>query len=143
MRVLTVAALGMGIILTLAPALLRTWIGPATSSDIWVPGSRYTISAILLIDAIAIAGVDAFLRRPNISLRRARRATVVLLLVIGLSLGWSTGFRYPNLRSGNAPWPRTHAGLAHNHDAGRTVVTDPAVTNVPLAGLTARAAAGT
>jgi hypothetical protein len=131
--VLTVAALGMGIILTVAPALIRTWIGPATSTDIWVPGSRYTASAILLIDAVAIAGVDAFLRRTNISLRRARRGTVVLLLVAGLSIGWSTSFRYPNLRSGNAPVSRTQAGVAHNHDARRTVETDPPATNVSLA----------
>jgi hypothetical protein len=132
-RVLTVAALGMGIILTVVPALLRTWIGPATSSDIWVPGSRYTTSAILLIDAIAIVGVDAFLRRTNIHPGRARRATVVLLLIIGLSIGWSTSFRYSNLRSGNAPLSRTQAGVARNHDAGRAVVTDPPVTNGPLA----------
>jgi hypothetical protein len=131
-RVLAVAALGLGVILTIVPALLRPWIGPAASSDIWVPGSRYTASAILLIDGIAIAGVDAFLRRTNISRRRARRG-VVLLLVIGLSIGWSTSFRYSNLRSGNASLSRTDPGVARNHDAGRTVVSDPPVTNVPLA----------
>ena len=32
------------------------------STSIWVPGCRYTASAILLIDAVAITGVDAFLR---------------------------------------------------------------------------------
>jgi hypothetical protein len=129
-RVLTVAALGMGVILTVVPALLRPWIGPATSTNIWVPGSRYTTSAILLIDGIAIAGVDAFLRRTDISLRPARRATVVLLLVIGLGIGWSTSFRYPNLRSGNASLSQAHAAVARNHDAGRTVVPDPPTTNV-------------
>jgi hypothetical protein len=129
--VLAAAAVGMGIILTVVPALLRSWIGPATSSEIWVPGSRYTASAILLIDGIAIVGVDAFLRRTDIPLRRARRGTVVLLLVIGLSIGWSTSFRYPNLRSGNASLSRTDPGVARNHDAGRTVVSDPPVTNVP------------
>ena len=131
--VLAVAALGMGVILTIVPALLRTWIGPATSTDIWVPGSRYTTSAILLIDGIAIAGVDAFLRRTDIPLRRAGRGTAVLLLVIGLSIGWSTSFRYPNLRSGNAPLSRTQAGVVRNLDAGRAVVTNPPVTTLPLA----------
>jgi hypothetical protein len=115
-RVLAIAALGMGVILTVVPALVRTWIGPATSTDVWVPGSRYTASAILLIDAIAIAGVDAFLRRTNIHPRRAGRATVVLLLVIGLSIGWSTSFRYPNLRSGHPPLSRTHAGVGAARD---------------------------
>lgn len=108
-RVLAVAALGMGVILTVVPALLRTWIGPATSTDVWVPGSRYTASAILLIDAIAMAGADALLRRTNIPLPRTRRGTVVLLLVIGLGIGWSTSFRYSNLRSGNASWSRSYA----------------------------------
>jgi hypothetical protein len=64
-RVLAVAALGMGVILTVIPALLRFWVAGAASSDVWVPGSRYTASAILLVDAIAVVGVDAFLRRTD------------------------------------------------------------------------------
>ncbi len=83
-RSLTVAALVMGLILTVIPALARYWIGPAVGDARWVPGSRYTTSAILLIDVIAIAGVDAFLRRSDV---RVRRGAVVLLLVAGLGLG--------------------------------------------------------
>jgi hypothetical protein len=121
-RVLAIAALGMGVLLTVVPALVRTWIGPATSTDVWVPGSRYTASAILLIDAIAIAGVDAFLRRTSIHPRRAGRATVVLLLVIGLSIGWSTSFRYPNLRSGNAALSRTQADVGAARDVASSAL---------------------
>jgi hypothetical protein len=114
-RVLAVAALGMGVILTVIPALLRFWVAGAVSSDVWVPGSRYTASAILLIDAIAVVGVDAFLRRPDIR-RRGLRLAAVLLLVAGLGIGWSTSVRYSNLRSGSPSSSRTYAGLGSAHD---------------------------
>jgi hypothetical protein len=74
----------------------------------WVPGSRYTASAVLLIDVIAIAGVDAFLRGGNARLWRARRSAPALLLIAGLIIGWGSSFRYDNARSGSAPWSRTY-----------------------------------
>jgi hypothetical protein len=43
----------------------------ALSTSVWVPGSRYTASAILLIDGVAITGMDAFLRGKVIQFRRA------------------------------------------------------------------------
>lgn len=110
MRSLTAAALVMGLILTVVPALLRYWVGPAASDTRWVPGSRYTTSAILLIDVIAIAGVDAYLRR---SQARVRRGALVLLLVAGIGLGWGTSFRYLNVRSVNVPWSQTYASFDH------------------------------
>ena len=109
-RSLTAAALVMGLILTVIPVLLRYWVGPAASDARWVPGSRYTTSAILLIDVIAIAGADAFLRRAG---GRVGRGAVVLLLVVGLGIGWSTSFRYLNVRSGNAPWSQTWSSFDH------------------------------
>jgi hypothetical protein len=107
-RALAVAALGMGMILTIVPALLRFWVAPAASSTIWVPGSRYTASAILLIDGLAIVGVDAYLRRAADGQRRARGAAVLLLIGV-LGLGWGSSFRYSNLRSTSVPWSRTYA----------------------------------
>ena len=56
-------------------------------------------------------GVGAFLRRTDIRRQRGLRLAAVLLLVAGLSIGWSTSFRYSNLRSGGASWSRTYAGL--------------------------------
>jgi hypothetical protein len=108
LSVLAGTSLGMGLILSIIPAVLRFWVAPAVSTGIWVPGSRYTTSAILLIDGIAIAGVDAFLCRRNIQFRRAWRCAPVLLLVLGLSTGWVSSFRYNNVRSGVAPWSRTY-----------------------------------
>jgi hypothetical protein len=59
---------------------------------------------------LAVVGVDAFLRRPDIR-RRGLRLAAVLLLVAGLGIGWSTSFRYSNLRSGSASWSRAYTGL--------------------------------
>jgi hypothetical protein len=106
--VLAAAALVMGLILSIIPALVRFWVAPAVSTGTWVPGSRYTASAILLIDVIAIAGVDAFLRGGNTRLWRARRSAPALLLIAGLIIGWGSSFRYDNARSGSAPWSRTY-----------------------------------
>jgi nitroreductase len=82
---------------------------------VWVPGSRFTTSAILLIDAIAIAGEDAWLRRTGIPGGRLWRAAAVLLLAAGLGIGWCTSFRYANLRSAGVPWPRAYVGFAQRH----------------------------
>ena len=77
---------------------------------------------------LAVVGVDAFLRRPDIR-RRGLRLAAVLLLVAGLGIGWSTSFRYSNLRSGSASWSRTYAGLGSAHDvapsAPRALDSDP------------------
>jgi hypothetical protein len=107
-RVFTVTALTMGMILTMVPALIRFWVASAASTDLWVPGSRYTASAILLIEATAIVGVDARLRRPGLRPGPGGRGATILLLVAGLSIGWSTSFRYPNLRSASLPWSQTY-----------------------------------
>jgi hypothetical protein len=98
-RMLTGTALAMGLILTVVPALIRVWVPLAASSDLWLPGSRYTASAILLIDGIVIAGVDAFLRRGDGPAGHTARHAAVVLLIAALSIGWLTSFRYPNLRS--------------------------------------------
>jgi hypothetical protein len=95
----------------MVPALIRFWVASAASTDLWVPGSRYTASAILLIEAIAIVGADARLRRPGLRPGpgdRGWRGATILLLVAGLSIGWSTSFHYPNLRSASPPWSQTH-----------------------------------
>jgi hypothetical protein len=101
---LALTALGMGLILTIIPALLRYWVPGAATTTVWVPGARFTTEAILLIDVIAIAGADAVLRRPAAEVGRIRSVAVVAVLIAGLGLGWSTSFRYHNLRSGNPPW---------------------------------------
>jgi hypothetical protein len=105
---LALAAMGMGLILTVIPALLRYWVPGATSTDVWVPGARFTTEGILLIDVVAIAGADAVLRRPMADLARLRSVAVVAVLVAALGIGWATSFRYHNLRSGNPPWSQTY-----------------------------------
>jgi hypothetical protein len=117
LRVFVAAAMGMGLILSIVPALVRAWVAPAVSTSIWVPGSRYTASAILLIDAVAITGVDAFLRGKIIQFRRAWRCGPVLILIIGLGIGWMSSFRYNNIRSAGPPWSQTYQrALARQRD---------------------------
>ncbi|HEY7145421.1 MAG TPA: hypothetical protein VH637_14355 [Streptosporangiaceae bacterium] len=106
---LAAASLGMGLLLAIIPALLRYWVPGTPSTSLWVPGSRYTASAILMIDQLAIAGADALLRRRPASLPRARAAVVVTVLVAGLGTGWVTSFRYHNVRSASVPWSREYA----------------------------------
>jgi hypothetical protein len=107
-RVLAAAALSIGLILTIIPAVLRFWVAPAVSTATWVPGSRYTTSAILLIDGIAIVGVDAFVRRRSARGQPAWRRVPVLILVVVLGIGWVSSFRYSNVRSGGVAWSRTY-----------------------------------
>lgn len=64
----------------------------------------------------SFVGVDAFLRRTDIRRQRGLRLAAVLLLVAGLGIGWSTSFRYSNLRSGSASWSRSYAGLGSPRD---------------------------
>jgi hypothetical protein len=91
------------------------------STSIWVPGCRYTASAILLIDAVAITGVDAFLRGKIIQFRQAWRCGPVLILIIGLGIGWVSSFRYNNVRSAGPPWSRTYIGYERALPATRPV----------------------
>ncbi|HLX50914.1 MAG TPA: hypothetical protein VKS82_21510 [Streptosporangiaceae bacterium] len=109
-RAFTVAALTMGVILSIFLVMYRHLIGTEASSDLWVPGGRYATMGILLLDCIAIAGVGAYLRRKSTVQHLARRAIAIALLVAGLGTGWATSFRYHNVRSKNPPWSKTYIG---------------------------------
>lgn len=110
----------MGLTLAIIPALLRYWPSVAASSDLRLPGDRFTTSAVLLIDAIALIGADACLHRTNIRLSRStiRPRIAALLLIAGLSVGWSTSFRYPNVRSADPPWSQTY--ISFGRGTGRS-----------------------
>jgi hypothetical protein len=132
-RALAVTALGMGVILSIIPALIRFWVAPAASTSTWVPGSRYTASAILLIDVIAIAGIDAFLRGGTARLWRAWRGVPALLLIAGLAIGWASSFRYDNVRSGGVPWSRSYRSYERALPRQRGITAAEAVPLVPSA----------
>lgn len=109
-RLFLATALLTGLVLTVFPAAVRFWVTKPPShwlGRIWLPGSRFTVCAILLIDAAGVAAVDDWLRRA----RRLRPgpALAALLLVAGLSTGWLTSFRYPTLRSAGLTWEHTMA----------------------------------
>jgi hypothetical protein len=106
-RLFVTAALVTGLVLTAFPVLIRFWVTQPVSaqvSRVWLPGSRFTVCPVLLIDAAAVVAVDARLRQG-----RARLGSVlaVLLLVVGLGTGWLTSFRYPNMRSTAPLWQQT------------------------------------
>jgi hypothetical protein len=107
-RTFVVAAMVMGLLLTLIPAMDRSRVTVAAGgvAPIWVPGDRYTIAPILLIDAVAVVAVDAWLRRGG-TFRTStwqRRAACAVLAVLVVT--WAADFRYGDLRSKYQPWPQ-------------------------------------
>jgi hypothetical protein len=106
-RLFLVSALLTGLVLTTFPAAVRYWVTQPVAprvSRIWLPGSRFTVCATLLIDACAVVAVDDYLRRAR---GAAGPALAVLLLAAALGTGWLTSFRYPTLRSQAPAWTRT------------------------------------
>jgi hypothetical protein len=106
-RVFMATALVTGLVFTAVPVLIRFWVTEPVSSQIsrvWLPGSRFTVCPVLLIDAAAIVAVDACLRQ---GWARLGPVLAVLLLAAGLGTGWVTSFRYPNMRSTGPLWRQT------------------------------------
>ena len=121
-RLLAGAALVCGLLLATAAATLSVWVTTDSVHFHIEPGSRYTTLPIFLMQAAVIVAVDNVARRARDRVRsddqaaafgvtpwtgwvRARGATVaVATLVLMLSVGWVTDFRYGNGRAGGAPW---------------------------------------
>lgn len=107
-RLFLVTALLTGLLLTVFPAAVRFWVTKPPShwlGRIWLPGSRFTVCAILLIDAAGAAAVDDWLRRARGL--RAGPTLAAVLLVAGLGAGWLTSFSYPTMRSTGVTWEHT------------------------------------
>src|SRR5204862_4124065 len=82
-RVLVLAALLLGLIFTLVPALVHGDVANLALSPtaLETRGSRYAQVPILLIDSALIVAVDAYLRRRGLRLERVAHATAAALLV--------------------------------------------------------------
>jgi hypothetical protein len=129
-RLFLAAAALAGLVLTVFPATIRFWVTvppAAPLSQLWLPGSRYTVCAILLLDAAALVAVDACLRRlrwqrapggragrwpggwrwPGWRQAGPLLAAITVLAVLGA--GWVTSYRYPNLRSTGRTWAQITA----------------------------------
>jgi hypothetical protein len=105
-----VTCLGLGLALTLVPAMVRGWVtAPVPAAAVWIPGSRYAVVPILLIYSAAFVAADALPARPGAGPRRWLAPTALLLV---LAVPWATDFRGANLRSSYPPWPLTVSRLA-------------------------------
>lgn len=125
-RLFVVVAVTAGLAQTLLAAALTpapyvgsaVTVAPTATSE---EGSRYTLMAIMALDAAAIVAVDALARRHGgiraaiatrsrylaESLPVGRRLVVmgaVAALVIGLAATWAPDYRYPTQRSASVSW---------------------------------------
>jgi hypothetical protein len=113
-RLFTVAALVTGLLLAAVAATLSPWVTTLPIHFHIEPGSRYTTLSLFGMEATAIAAVDWAVRRagdggPAARAARPRAAAAaVVALVLVLSVGWITDFRYPDGRAGAPGWSRVY-----------------------------------
>ncbi|MGE5131290.1 MAG: hypothetical protein ACM32E_00085 [Gemmatimonadota bacterium] len=110
-RLFLAAATVLGLVLTVFPVMIRYWVTLPVSvpvSRVWLPGSRYTVCSVLLIDASAVVAVDAAVRR-RAGRSRLTPAVAVTVLAAVLAAGWVTSYRYGNMRSTAPVWAQTVA----------------------------------
>jgi hypothetical protein len=100
-RMFVVASLITGFLFTAFGAGLSSWVTTARVLETGEPGSRYTTLPIFLIDAAAIVAVDSLIRHKD----RRQVVAAVTALVMVLSVGWVTDFRYQGWRSSATYWP--------------------------------------
>jgi hypothetical protein len=106
-RVFVVVALVTGFVQTVFEATITHYVVYQVPTSIFLPAARYSTIPIMLIDAIGIVAVDAYIRRRAI----APLLTAGVLTCV-LAFGWSTDFRYQTTRSTHPPWqPYAHSLL--------------------------------
>jgi hypothetical protein len=127
-RVFVVTALALGLILTLVATLVHGQVASILSARpaLYLRGSRYAQTPILMIDSAAIVAVDAVLRRHRIRFERAAQVMAAFLLVAVLGTMWTSDFRYANSRATFEPWSHIVAkieGRCQPHSPGKRRVT--------------------
>jgi hypothetical protein len=110
-RVFVLAALLLGLVLTVVPVLMQGNVANLSLSRtaLYTPGSRYAQTPIMLIGSALIVAVDAYLRRGGIRFERVAHATAAALLIAVLGTLWVSDFRYANARSTWQPWSQSVA----------------------------------
>lgn len=111
-RLFAVVALFIGFIQTILTATITSYVNVQAPTWTFMSAARYSTIPIVLIDAIGILGVDAYLRRHGpVGLpirprarpsRRALLAAGVLVCVLGF--GWVTDLRYDTGRTSEGHW---------------------------------------
>jgi hypothetical protein len=110
-RVFVLAALLLGLILTLVPVFVHGNVANIALSRtaLYTRGSRYAQAPIMLIDSALIVAVDAYLRRGGIRFERVAHVTAAALLIAVLATLWVNDFRYANSRATSPSWSQTVA----------------------------------
>ena len=113
-RFFAVVALLTGFVETALSATITAYVNGQVPTWSFLPAARYSTVPVVLIDAILIVGVDAYLRRhgpvrlPRARAPRARfwsRSLVALtVLACLLGFGWLTDFRYASQRTYEGYW---------------------------------------
>ena len=109
-RVFVVASLITGFLCTAFGAGLSSWVTTSRVTETGEPGSRYTTLPIFLVDAAIIVAVDSLIRH---RLHRLQIVAAVTALVMVLSVGWVTDFRYQSWRSSATDWPPIATAWLH------------------------------
>jgi hypothetical protein len=109
-RVFVVASLITGFLFTAFGAGLSSWVTTSRVTETAEPGSRYTTLPIFLVDAAIIVAVDSLIRRRQ---HRLQIVAAVTALVMVLSVGWVTDFRYQSWRSSATDWPPIATAWLH------------------------------
>jgi hypothetical protein len=111
-RRFAILAVAGGFVYTIFAATITYWIsyeGAVIKTVNFEPGARYSVVPIMLLNAMAIVGVDALAQRHG-GLRAALRqrslpvGTVSVVLAVVLCAGWVTDYRYAAQRSDSGRW---------------------------------------
>jgi hypothetical protein len=111
-QLFAVTALLIGFVQAILTATITSYVNLQVPTWSFLPAARYSTIPIVLIDAIAILGVDAYLRRrPSQPGKHSQRRNVQprAVLAVGtlacvLAFGWVTDFRYATERISGGYW---------------------------------------
>ncbi len=127
-RLFAVVALVFGFVETAFTATITSYLNEQVPNASFLPAARYSTIPVVLIDAIAILGVDAYLRRHGpvrlpvwSRIRSGSRALVaVAVLACVLGFGWVTDFRYATERTSAGDWRTTAQYWLHECEQSQT-----------------------
>ena len=135
-RAFAVVAIVIGFVQTFFCEMVTSYLNAQRPNASFLPAARYSTISIVLFDAIAILGVDAYLRRngPPALRLTALRLTALrpkVLLAVGtlacvLAFGWVTDYRYVTERTSTGYWrPTALHWLAKCQDSGTGEISIP------------------
>jgi hypothetical protein len=111
-RLFAVVALVFGFAEMAFTVSVSSYVNYQRPTSWFLPAARYSTLPIVLIDAIGILGVDAYLRRhgparlPAWSRTRSSLRSLIAVGVLAcvLGFGWASDFRYSTQRTGQGFW---------------------------------------